>query len=57
MATSLAAMTARRASILARLTSSSSSGARASSLIPSRGLAGAAGTDFDRTFPIDHSLL
>ncbi|XP_011085366.1 uncharacterized protein LOC105167377 [Sesamum indicum] len=42
MATSLAAMTARRAANLARLTSSTSSGARASSLIPRRGLAGAA---------------
>ncbi|KAI3465699.1 hypothetical protein Pfo_022362 [Paulownia fortunei] len=42
MATSLAAMTARRAANLARIAPSSSSAARASSLIPRRGLAGAA---------------
>ncbi|KAK6120604.1 hypothetical protein DH2020_022854 [Rehmannia glutinosa] len=42
MATSLTAMTARRAAYLARLTPSSSSAARASSLISRRGLAGAA---------------
>ncbi|KAL3615226.1 hypothetical protein CASFOL_040887 [Castilleja foliolosa] len=42
MATSLTAMTARRAANIARLTSPSSSAARASSLIPRRGLAGAA---------------
>ncbi|PIN07479.1 hypothetical protein CDL12_19955 [Handroanthus impetiginosus] len=42
MATSLAAMSARRAANLARLTASSSSAPGASSLIPRRGLAGAA---------------
>ncbi|CAA0825102.1 Unknown protein [Striga hermonthica] len=42
MATSLTAMAARRAANLARLTPSSSSASRASSLIPRRGLAGAA---------------
>ncbi|XP_057784899.1 uncharacterized protein LOC131002413 [Salvia miltiorrhiza] len=41
MATSLAAMTARRAATLARLSPSTASAARAASLIPRRGLAGA----------------
>ncbi|GFQ01069.1 hypothetical protein PHJA_002250800 [Phtheirospermum japonicum] len=42
MATSLTAMAARRAANIARLTSSSSSVVRGSSVIPRRGLAGAA---------------
>ncbi|KAH6795457.1 hypothetical protein C2S51_036443 [Perilla frutescens var. frutescens] len=42
MATSLAATTARRAATLARLTPSTSSATRPASLIPRRGLAGAA---------------
>lgn len=52
MATSLAAMTARRAVTFARL-SSPGSAARSASLIPRRGLAGAAGSRLNLIFPID----
>lgn len=51
MATSLAAMTARRAVTFARL-SSPGSAARSASLIPRRGLAGAAGTRLNLIFPM-----